>query len=416
MLDDKCARGGAKAVQLMALVCGTVLVSGAVGGCGRMPPKPPLPPSQPAAVPAQEDMPVNFDAFMHPKPTENIILSNPKSTMQVCRLIVASNTGAAADSERESGDQKSDKGEKGEKGEKGDKGSEKPESPRGKTIATSGTAVDDYTLRVIRREAMLRQIEVTAGEVAARIAVEPIPSISGGATQGDGLSRYEKIYRPAERLVLLAEQTGAQAMLVLDEAGVFYDPSIVEFDKDAVPLVRDKRGAEDNPTGCQNPEHPSFNVLNVYVGVRAKLVSLKRKEHAAILADVELLEPLSDGIGTKGIPKWRFEPRLGERCRDFTPDPFNQRWDCVKEPYPIAFDRFPSWCEPLAREIDRTTNQIKALHWQDRYAGLVKKLMDRLFPVIGRKCGDEAAAPAAVVDDKKPAAPKLGKGKPGGVK
>lgn len=318
-----------------------------------IPPKPDAQPSRAVAKPTSPDVAVAFDSVLRPAPVMNVIVSSPRSMSNICRLVVA-----------EAGKRNS-----------------------GADAQTSGAgATESEQVRVTRRAIMKRHRDVVAGEVAARISAEVV----GSAQSQDAVKRYEALGQ-AERLVLLAEKTGAQALLVIDTAGVWTIPQIMTIDSSGKISVRDRRGDQDLGRGCGG-DSGNFGVEATVVGMRAKLVSL-RKDDASILADIEAFEPLSEPLADYSCPEFTYSPVSAERCADHSL--LNNIWVCENRTEIVGWEATPAWCGCANQLLLDEQRRIEGLRWSGKFEEIVAKIAESLFPdADGTPQCDAPATPA----------------------
>jgi hypothetical protein len=280
---------------------------------------------------------------------------------------------------------------------RGGRGSEKGDKA-GDVLTTSGAAADDDTLRRIRRQVMGYGVDVIAGEIAARLTAEAVGS---QAKEGDGVSRF-KALNDAERIVLLAGQTGAEALLVLDQSGTWSSQHFVEFDANGqIKQLREFREG-DKTSGCDS-DHPRFVFKRHYIGVRAKLVSLKKEDNAAIIADVDVFKPKVSELAAQDFPKNMFEPISDKRCYEHHLNPATDQWECDYQPEVTSWKPVSAWCNPFREQFEQHQSEIENKRWDQRYDELIGEVLAKLFPegtdARSRMCSNAKTRAATVASD-----------------
>jgi len=315
-------------------------------------------------MPVSPTVHVDWNKILRPPAQSNVILSASSSGMDVCHLIVASSRTERRD------DAAADKA-----------GADKKAAD---ILTTSGAAADDNTLRRIRRQVMGYGVDVIAGEIAARLTTEAL----GEGKGGDGVSRF-KALNDAERIILLAGQTGAEALLVLDQSGVWSERKYVEFDDSGhITQIRDGRDG-DTSSGCDTP-HPHFTYTQSYIGVRAKLVSLKKQDNAAIIADIDVFQPKAPELAPADYPRFAYKPVTSPVCRERVLTPqfdwpswhltSTYSWECVPGTEITSWTSPAAWCAPLVQQLDQHKLDIENMRWDQRYDDLIGEMLAKLFP------------------------------------
>lgn len=230
---------------------------------------------------------------------------------------------------------------------------------------------------------MARKRDVVTGEVAARVSAEVV----GTSGTQESVARFNAL-TDAERLVLLAEKTGAQALLVLDQYGTWRQENLVEVSDEGDVRLRDKAQGE-TPKFCDSS--PAKLLVNQWmVGIRAKLVSLKKND-ASILADIDMFAPLGDPVGSKTFNKWQFTPiEKIDSCADHTLH--QDQWMCVPQSYIASYERAPIWCNEMVTSLKKTNEDIKSVRYMPRFEQLAKHLAERLFS-LQENCVPEPETP-----------------------
>lgn len=316
-------------------------------GCAK-PPKPAPDASQAQNPPAGEVVKIDFDAVLRPASVSTVVQSQPESMAKICRVLVARAGGSA-----------------------------------------TGASGEDEEIRTLRRAIMGRHRDVIAGEVAARVSSE----IVGSSGTQESVERF-KALSEAQKLVLLAEKTGAQALLVLDDAGRWGIQGLVEVNEGGRTVVRDKQQGE-KVEGCQGPVG-KFEIAQPIVGIRAKLVSLK-KDDASILADIEMLDPISEPLGVREFKKFEYLPQTREFCPDYTWSEISDSWSCQKQTETIGYTPKPIWCDAFAKDLVAEIDHIKSVRYMPKFASIAEALALKLFPtdLAPDACKEPPPAPPA---------------------
>jgi hypothetical protein len=322
-----------------------LLVGTAAAGCAP-PPKPPVSPPAAAPQPERELVSVDFDKLLVPPVHEEIVA--PRSLDKICRVLVAS------------ADKRLD-------------------------VKASGASSEGDELRILRRAIMNRKRDVVTGEVGARVSAETV----GSSGNQDAVARFNALSE-AERLVLLAEKTGAQALLVLDKAGLWSQSSLVEVNDSGKVTVRDLRQGE-TANGCGDSP-AKFVVEQWNVGIRAKLVSLK-KDDASILADIDMFAPVSDPLGSKSFAKWKFTPVEQTYCSDYVLVPQVDRWMCVPGKTTVSYTQEPIWCGAMVNSMVKTQEEISSVRYLPRFETMAKRLAEKLFSLQQNCVPERSPAP-----------------------
>lgn len=326
-----------------------------LAGCAK-PPKPAPDASQAANPPAGEVVKIDFDAVLRPASVATVVQSQPESMAKICRVLVARAGGRA-----------------------------------------TGASGEDEEIRTLRRAIMGRHRDVIAGEVAARVSSE----IVGSSGTQESVERF-KALSEAQKLVLLAEKTGAQALLVLDDAGRWTIPGLVEVSAVGRTVVRDKQQGE-KILGCEGSVG-KFEIGQPIAGIRAKLVSLK-KDDASILADIEMLDPISEPLGVREFKKFEYVPQTREYCPDHMWNDFSDSWTCQKQTETIGYAPKPIWCEAFAKDLLSEMEHINAVRYMPKFATIAEALALKLFPteLAPDACKEPPPAPAPAPEPAKPA-------------